>query len=459
MIAIFGDVILDSYLFGKVKRISPEAPVPVLNVDKKKDVLGGAANVANNIISLKNRCFLFSKFGKDEKLYRLLDLLNEKNIFHYILDNYTSIEKQRVIASNQQLLRIDFEKITFLEDKDVEKIKEKFLNLENINLVIFSDYKKGFCTDTLVKEIISICKEKNIKVIVDTKEKNLEKYKGAFIITPNLNEISNMVGREVKNEEKDVVEAAKELIEKYNFENVLVTRSEKGMTLVKKDGTYKTFYVKPKEVYDVSGAGDTVVATLANFLSLGYDLEKACKLANIAASIVVGKLGTAPIYLEELEEYLNGNTKIYSLKDLLKKVKKWKEEGKTIVWTNGCFDILHAGHVTYLKEAKKLGDILIVGLNSDESVKRLKGKDRPINPVEDRAKVLEALECVDAIIIFDENTPYNIIKKIKPDIIVKGGDYKEEEVIGREFAKRVVIMPYIEGKSTTNIIRKIKENG
>lgn len=456
MIAILGDVILDSYIFGQVKRISPEAPVPVLNVQENKDALGGAANVAHNIVCLKNKVFLFSKFGKDERLYRLLSLLNEKGILHFILDNYTSIEKQRIIAGNQQLLRIDYEKISYLKDKDAEKIIEKFNSLENIKIVVFSDYKKGFCTSRLAKPILKICKEKNIKVIVDTKDSDLEKYRGAFILTPNVKELSFMVGKEVKNEEKDIVDAALKLIEKYDFEHILVTRSEKGMTLVSKDKSYKTFYVKPKEVYDVSGAGDTVVATLANFLALDYDLEKACYLSNVAASIVVGKLGTAPIYLKELEEFLNGKTKIYSLENLLKQVEKWKKEGKKIVWTNGCFDILHAGHVSYLKEAKKLGDILIVGLNSDKSVKKLKGKDRPINPQDARAKVLEALEFVDAIVIFDEDTPYEIIKKIKPDVLVKGGDYKIDEIVGREFAKEVKIIPYLKGFSTTNIIKRIK---
>ena len=305
MIAILGDVILDSYIFGKVKRISPEAPVPILNVEENKDILGGAANVAHNIVCLKNKVFLFSKFGKDEKFHRLLTLLNEKGILHFILSNYTSIEKQRVVAGNQQLLRIDYEKISFLNEGDVDRIIEKFNNLENVKIVIFSDYKKGFCIPRLTKSILEICQKKNIKVIVDTKDTNLEKYRGAFILTPNVNELSSMVGREVENKEKEIVGAAYELIKKYNFEHILVTRSEKGMTLVSKDKTYKTFYVKPKEVYDVSGAGDTVVATLANFLALDYELEKACYLSNVAASIVVGKLGTAPIYLEELEDFLN----------------------------------------------------------------------------------------------------------------------------------------------------------
>ncbi len=457
MIAILGDVILDSYIFGKVKRISPEAPVPILNVEKNKDVLGGAANVAHNIVCLKNKVFLFSKFGKDEKLHRLLTLLNEKGILHFILSNYNSIEKQRVVAGNQQLLRIDYEKISSLKEEDVDRIIEKFNNLENIKIVIFSDYKKGFCIPNLTKNILEICQRKNIKVIVDTKDINLEKYRGAFILTPNVNELSSMIGKEIKNEENEIVSAAYKLMEKYNFEHILVTRSEKGMTLVSKDKTYKTFYVKPKEVYDVSGAGDTVVATLANFLALDYDLEKACYLSNVAASIVVGKLGTAPIYLEELEDFLNGKTKVYSLENLLKQVEKWKKEGKKIVWTNGCFDILHAGHVSYLKEAKKLGDILIVGLNSDKSVKKLKGSNRPINPQDARAKILEALEFVDAIIIFDEDTPYEIIKKIRPHVLVKGGDYKIDEVVGREFAQEVKILPYLKGFSTTNIIKKIKE--
>jgi len=457
-VLVIGDLMLDKYYFGNVNRISPEAPVPVVKVNFSKYTLGGAGNVVNNIVNLKAKVCLIGTVGKDQNREILKQLLEEREINYYLLErDLPTITKIRIIGGHQQILRIDFEEIVFLNEEETKIIKQHIMSAINkVKCLVVSDYSKGVVSPELSQFIIEKAHKISLPVVVDPKGKDWTKYKGATIITPNLKELSDVLNVEIKNEDEEIERYGQEVKEKYNLEYLLATRSEKGMSLITKEGVFH-IRSEAKEVYDVSGAGDTVVATLATAMATGFDILDAVKLANTAAGIVVSKIGTAPITLEELKKTLKGykNKKVKSLNELLDELRILKSKGKKIVFTNGCFDILHRGHIEYLRKAKRLGDILIVGLNSDESEGKIKGKDRPINKQEDRAELLASLEFVDYVVIFDEETPYNLIKKIKPDVLVKGGDYKEE-VVGREFAKEIVIVPFINGYSTTRIIEKVR---
>ncbi|WP_022854408.1 bifunctional D-glycero-beta-D-manno-heptose-7-phosphate kinase/D-glycero-beta-D-manno-heptose 1-phosphate adenylyltransferase HldE [Thermodesulfatator atlanticus] len=458
-ILVVGDLMLDKYYFGSVNRISPEAPVPIVEVNSSKYTLGGAGNVLNNIINIKAKAYVVGTIGRDPNREILKQLLEERKVNYYLLErDLPTITKVRVIAGHQQVVRIDFEEIKFLDNKESKKIEQYILSIiDKVNCLVVSDYGKGVICPELSRFIIELAYEKDFPVVVDPKGKNWSKYKGATIVTPNLKELSDVLNVEVKNEDGEIEKYGKEVRKKYNLKYLLVTRSEKGMSLIAEDKVYH-ISSEAKEVYDVSGAGDTVVATLATAMSAGFSILNAVKLANTAAGIVVSKIGTAPITLEELKEALRGykNKKVKSLKELIHELKILRNEGKRIVFTNGCFDILHRGHIEYLREAKTFGDILIVGFNSDNSIKKIKGKDRPINKQEDRAELLASLEFVDYVVIFDEETPYNLIKNIKPDVLVKGGDYRIEEVVGREFAKETVLVSFIKDYSTTRIIEKIR---
>ena len=457
-ILVVGDLMLDKYYFGDVNRISPEAPVPVVKVNHEKYTLGGAGNVVNNIVNLGAKAFVIGIVGKDPNKLVIKQLLDEKRVNYYFLErDLPTTTKIRIIGEHQQMLRVDFEEIKPLEYEELDNVKQYILSLINkVDCLIISDYGKGMITFELSQFIIKRAKEKKLPVIVDPKGIDWNKYIGATIVTPNLRELSNLLSRKVKNEDKEVENFGQEVREKYGLTYLLVTRSEKGMSLITENEVYH-IRSEAKEVYDVSGAGDTVVATLATAISAGINILDAVKIANTAAGIVVGKMGTAPITLDELKNALKGyrNRKLKSLQDLTLEIAMLRGKGKKIVFTNGCFDILHRGHIEYLKKAKELGDILVVGLNSDESVKKIKGKGRPINRQEDRAELLASLEFVDYVVIFDEDTPYNLIREIKPDILVKGGDYKIEEVVGKEFAKETVVLSFIEGYSTTSIVEKI----
>lgn len=323
-------------------------------------------------------------------------------------------------------------------------------------MIVISDYGKGMCSEELCPFIIEKANAQNKKVIIDPKGANWEKYNNAFLVTPNVKELSEVYGKEIANEDDDIIKYGSIVRKKYNLTYLVVTRSEKGITIIG-ENYVKTIPTQAMEVFDVSGAGDTVVACIAVFLDLGLDIDNAVYYANLAAGVVVGKLGTAPITLSELTYALNGihSSKVVSRSSISDIIKRERSFNKKIVFTNGCFDILHKGHVTYLKKAKSLGDILILGLNSDDSVRRLKGPTRPVNSENDRAVVLEALECIDYIVIFDEDTPLNLIKNIMPDILVKGGDYKVEDVVGREYAGRVEIIDFVQGYSTTSTIEKL----
>ena len=460
-IVVFGDVMLDRYVSGSVDRVSPEAPVPVLKPIKEEIRLGGAANVALNLSSLGSKVSLIGISGKDSSSAQILKLLKENKIkSELVKSSLPTITKLRLLSSKQQLLRVDNEEEFTKDDWSSAKRRfDKSISLKGNNLLIISDYGKGTLQD--IPAIIRKAKKLKKTVLVDPKGDNFSKYKGADVITPNFSEFTGEVGP-VKNE-REITTKAKLLIKSLNLGALLVTRGSDGMTLFNKEKgkvVRSDFPTQAKEVFDVSGAGDTVIASLAAALSAGFDMSSAVKLANVAAGIVVGKSGTATASLSEVEPHFSGEELISSLSEVKKRSSMLKQDRKRVVFTNGCFDILHAGHVHYLEEAKKLGDELVVGLNSDSSVKSLKGKGRPVNNLEQRAKVLSSLQCVDKVVSFSDETPLKLIKAIKPDFLVKGGDYKVKDVVGHKEIKSwggvVKIIPLVPGLSTTKIIKKLR---
>jgi len=460
-ILVFGDVMLDRYVSGSVDRVSPEAPVPVLKPIKEEIRLGGAANVALNLSSLGSKVSLIGISGKDSSSAQIFNLLKENKIKNEIVkSNLPTITKLRLLSSKQQLLRVDNEEEFTKEDwNSAKKRFDKSIALNSNNLLIISDYGKGTLQD--IPGLIKKAKKSKKIVLVDPKGNNFSKYKGADVITPNFSEFIGEVGA-VKSE-REITAKAKSLIKSLKLGALLVTRGPEGMTLFnkEKDNVVRSdFPTQAQEVFDVSGAGDTVIASVAAALSTGLDMTSAVKLANVAAGIVVGKSGTATASISEIEPHFTGEDLVFTLKEAKKHSVMLRKNGKKIVFTNGCFDILHAGHVHYLEQAKELGDELVVGLNSDSSVKTLKGPSRPINNLEQRAKVLSSLKCVDRIVSFADETPIKLIKEIKPDVLVKGGDYKVKDVVGhkevRSWGGEVKIIPLVPGLSTTNIIKKLK---
>lgn len=428
---VIGDLILDTYLYGNVSRISPEAPVPIFNEINEEARLGGACNVALNLCKLGATVDIIGLTGNDTNAILLKKMLIDHNINEYLItdDDYVTIEKRRLVSNNHQLLRCDKENIP-TSSYNTQILKKLENNIFNYDAVILSDYMKG--TLSKPQPLINFFRKKLIPVIIDPKGKSFTKYKNASILTPNFKEFEMVVGK-CKNEE-DIAKKAKRLIKNINLNAVLITRSEKGLSLVTKSKVLNipTF---AKEVFDVTGAGDTIVSVLAASMSIGNSLVDSSILANTAAGIVVGKFGTAYASNNEILSKLYNDdkkTKKINKKDLLNKLALIRQTNKKIVFTNGCFDVIHAGHIDYLQKAKKLGDILIVGLNSDASVSRLKGKDRPINNNNNRKKVLEALECIDHVIIFNEDTPIKLIESIIPDVLVKGGDYSVKQIVGAD---------------------------
>ncbi|MHA2939495.1 bifunctional D-glycero-beta-D-manno-heptose-7-phosphate kinase/D-glycero-beta-D-manno-heptose 1-phosphate adenylyltransferase HldE [Vibrio sp. RC27] len=460
-VLIVGDVMLDRYWYGPTGRISPEAPVPVVKVEKNEERPGGAANVAMNISSLGGSSYLVGFVGNDEPA----QVLNQKltslkvNCNFVELDDFPTITKLRVLSRGQQLIRLDFEdKVEDLEPALIENQMRQ--SLPKVKAVILSDYAKG--TLEHVQNYIQLAKQHGVPVFIDPKGAEFERYRGATLLTPNLSEFEAVVGK-IKDDDM-LVEKGLDLIEKYDFEALLVTRSEHGMTLLRKGK--KPFHLPTlaKEVYDVTGAGDTVISVLAASVSAGKELDEACALANAAAGVVVGKVGTATISTIELAEAVHGSQDtdfgVVGEDQLTKAVRKAQARGERVVMTNGCFDILHAGHVSYLNHAAQLGDRLIVAVNSDESVKILKGPGRPVNPTDRRMAVLAGLGAVDWVVPFNEETPQRLIAHILPDLLVKGGDYKPEEIAGGEevieAGGQVKVLNFEDGCSTSSIIDAIR---
>lgn len=466
--AVIGDMMADRYVFGSVNRISPEAPVPVNLVQTERAVLGGAANTAANLAALGCRVYAAGMRGEDENGRLLHDLFAEKKIDDsgvIIRDGYSTITKMRILGARQQMMRLDFEKFWPLEDEGLEETLRWLdgVHASGLDCVVLSDYGKGFITPKLAQEVIRRGHAWKIPVLVDPKGSDWTKYTGAYGITPNLKELSECYGKTIPNEDGEIERTGVLIREQYHLKYLFVTRSEKGITSI---GGKEIIHcpAAAQDVFDVSGAGDTVMAMLAAALAAGRDSETALKLANTAAGIAVARVGTYPVRREEVLDAwenegrdLRKNYRPLSWDAARKKIERWKEKGETIVFTNGCFDILHRGHVTYLQQAAALGDHLLVGLNTDSSVRRLKGKERPINGELDRAFMLAALRWVDDVVLFSEDTPKELLSCLRPDILVKGGDYRPEEVAGREFAGRVEILPFVDGYSTTHTIEKIRE--
>ena len=461
-VTVIGDVMLDRYWSGPSKRISPEAPVPVVKIDKREDRAGGAANVAINIAALGAPCSLVGIIGNDEAGEQLNALVTSKHIDTDFIkvENLPTITKLRVLSRNQQLLRLDFEE--GYSDVDHGLIMQTLRKaLRNSKVLICSDYGKGALA--CVPLMIKAARDLKIPVLIDPKGTDFNRYRGATLLTPNMAEFQAVAG--IVKDEEDLVKKALKMIADFDLSALLVTRSEDGMSLIRPGLPPVHLPTHAREVYDVTGAGDTVIATLAAGLAAGLDLISACEISNRAAGIVVGKLGTSTASPQELKQEIEGTHRVGGVineDDLLTVVNTLKSQQKRIVMTNGCFDIIHKGHVDYLKRARALGDVLIVAVNSDESVQKLKGPTRPIVTLNDRMEVLEALGCVDFVVPFSEETPQRLIAKILPDILVKGGDYTVEQIAGHKEVLanggKVIILPFVAGKSTTNIVKKIKES-
>ena len=472
-ILVVGDLMLDIYEMGTVSRISPEAPVPVFSKYSSRNVLGGAANVATNLLAAQQSVSVCGVLGDDEPGEIILDEMTRMGVEkQYILrckDRRTTT-KTRVVAQNsQQLIRIDEETVEEISDRDADVMIGMLRDdIKAFDLIILSDYKKGLLTPYFCRMLITLSKANGIKTLVDVKDKNLQKYAGSFLLKPNKLELSVLSGVPLLNQ-NDIKEASRVFIAKTGCDYVLTTLGADGMYLYGKDGSEYREEADRREVYDVSGAGDTAIAYLTAGMASGFCLRDSVHMANLAAGIKVTKQGTSPVQLREvLGELLhpkNARVDNYGSKVIRRDELdhfRHTHEGQRIVFTNGCFDIIHSGHIAYLNKAAKLGDMLIVGLNSDQSVRRLKGESRPVNSEQDRAAVLAALRSVDYVVIFEEDTPLSLIQEIKPNVLVKGGDYVGSTIVGADFVRHnggvVVTIPLVEGKSTTNIINAVKKS-
>jgi D-beta-D-heptose 7-phosphate kinase/D-beta-D-heptose 1-phosphate adenosyltransferase len=464
-----GDLILDHYVHGNIDRISPEAPIPVLKADDRNyDILGGCGNVARNICAANSKCHLISIVGNDNDGLKIRKIIKEiKNLtFNLIIDkSRCTTKKTRYVCENQQILRVDNEIESpisqILETKIMKLLKNK---INDYDVIVLSDYNKGVLSDTLIKKIIKITQHFKKILIVDPKKQDFSIYAGATFITPNFKELKSTVNtfdiNSKSNDDNLVIKLSKQIINKFKFKAVITTRSSDGISVVTDVGSLFHLPSEAKEVFDVSGAGDTVLAYLSASISKGKSLESSVKISNIAAGLAVGKFGTSVVSIGEVDNIKQiKNIKVVTDQNLSKVLKDY-DSNKIIGFTNGCFDLLHTGHISYLKSAKQKCDILILGLNSDESIRKLKGKNRPIVEQKDRVEILSSFPFIDKIVVFDEVTPIKLIKRIKPNIIFKGKDYKKQEVVGfRESKKwqgRVILIDFIKNKSTTNLIERIK---
>ncbi|WP_313118582.1 bifunctional D-glycero-beta-D-manno-heptose-7-phosphate kinase/D-glycero-beta-D-manno-heptose 1-phosphate adenylyltransferase HldE [Pantoea septica] len=460
-VLVVGDVMLDRYWYGPTSRISPEAPVPVVKVDAIEERPGGAANVAMNIAALGAASQLIGLTGEDDAARVLSETLKNVNVRcdFVAVKTHPTITKLRVLSRNQQLLRLDFEEE--FEQVDPEPIHQRLRqSLATAGALVLSDYAKGALAS--VQTMIRLAREANVPVLIDPKGTDFERYRGATLLTPNLSEFEAVVGK-CKNEE-EIVSRGMQLVADYELSALLVTRSENGMTLLQPGKAPLHLPTQAQEVFDVTGAGDTVIGVLAATLAAGDSLEDACFMANAAAGVVVGKLGTSTVSPVELENAIHARPEegfgIMNEAQLKIAVEQARKRGEKVVMTNGVFDILHAGHVSYLANARKLGDRLIVAVNSDASTKRLKGSSRPVNPLVNRMIVLGALEAVDWVVAFEEDTPQRLIASVLPDLLVKGGDYKPEDIAGSKEVWAnggdVRVLNFEDGISTTNIIKTIR---
>jgi D-beta-D-heptose 7-phosphate kinase/D-beta-D-heptose 1-phosphate adenosyltransferase len=461
---VIGDLMIDQYLWGSCERISPEAPVQVINVDRESTVLGGAGNVVNNLKKLGAKVDVISVVGNcmvSNKLRSLLSDIELSTKYLITQKNRTSSKKSRIIASQQQVIRYDRESSGDIDIDSQNTIIETFNKIvKDYEVVLFSDYGKGIFTNQLTQSLINIANKYNKKVLVDPKGIDYLKYKGAYLLTPNKKEASEATKINIVDDDS-LTDAIVNIKSICDLDVSLITLSEHGVAIY--DDELRIYPTIAKEVFDVTGAGDAILASLGFAMACGFEIDEAVEFANLAAGVVVGKIGSATASLNEIIEYessINKSTSdkhIKSVDEIVLLIKELKARDKKIVFTNGCFDLLHAGHVSYLETAKSFGDILILGLNSDRSVTTLKGKERPVNSQADRAYILAALEVVDYVVIFDEDTPYELIKAIKPHTLVKGADYKGKDVVGQDIADELILVEFVDGKSSTQTIEKIKQ--
>ena len=467
-VVIIGDLIIDRYVSGEVSRISPEAPIPVLAARSSELRLGGAGNVAANLRSMDAVVEIVGVVGDDGHGRAMMELLDEFKIGHggVVVDSSRpTIEKTRMLSGVQQMLRVDWEDSRSLDGETLTRAMEAMHStIEGADAVVLSDYGKGMLPPVVLSAAIAACRERGIPVLVDPKGTDYSRYSGATLITPNRKEAEEALGYRIEPLSK-LSEAADELIRVANLDQTLITLGADGIYYRTKDGSLEGLVpTEARAVFDVTGAGDTVVAHLAFHLGCRVDLPSAVTLANHAAGIVVAKLGThtvtRPELIDRLSQHLPHEGKLVARPNVGTVIDAWREEGKRVVFTNGCFDVLHAGHVKYLRFSRSKGDALIVGVNDDASVTRLKGSGRPVNSLEDRMEVLAALEFVDAVVAFDEDTPKRLVEQVSPDVLVKGEDYAGKLVVGADWVEahggQVILAPLLDGRSTTNILSRAK---
>ena len=462
-ILVIGDLMIDHYLWGSCKRISPEAPVQVINVDSETSVLGGAGNVVNNLNSLGAMTDVISVIGECDVSKKIKKLLLSINVGTDLLikqKGRIASKKNRIIADHQQVVRYDRESKENINDESQLAIIKSFKSIvDNYDVILLSDYGKGVLTYDLTQSLINIANKKNKKVLVDPKGIDYSKYYGSFLLTPNKKEASEATQISIK-DDKSLEKALLKIKKICKLEVSVITLSEMGIAVF--DDNLRIHPTLAKEVFDVTGAGDTVLASLAVAIASNKNIDEAIQFANLASGVVVGKIGSATASINEIIEYESSLKKSSSDKhiktqdEITMLVQELKLKGKKIIFTNGCFDILHIGHIKYLEKAKSFGDVLILGLNSDISVKNIKGENRPINSQTDRAYILASMEVVDYLVIFNEDTPYELIKSIEPDILVKGGDYEGRDIIGQDIAKELKLVKFIKGKSTSKTIEQIQ---
>jgi D-beta-D-heptose 7-phosphate kinase / D-beta-D-heptose 1-phosphate adenosyltransferase len=462
---VIGDLMIDQYLWGSCERISPEAPVQVINVNRESTVLGGAGNVVNNLKKLGAQVDVISVIGNCKTSKELKNLLSDIEVdTKYLIEQKyrTSSKKSRIIASQQQVVRYDRESSDDIDIKSQNTLIKTFNKIvKDYEVILLSDYGKGVLTNQLTQSLIRNAKKYNKKVLIDPKGIDYVKYKGAYLLTPNKKEASEATSINIV-DDASLIDAIVELKSLCSLDISLITLSEHGVAIF--DNEFSIHPTIAKEVFDVTGAGDTVLASLGFAMACGLNINEAVEFSNLAAGVVVGKIGSATATLNEVIEYESSLNKSSSDKhiktqdEIIVLSEELKSKGKRIVFSNGCFDLLHAGHISFLETAKSFGDVLILGLNSDRSVTALKGEDRPINIQADRAYILAALEVVDYVVIFDEDTPYELIKSIQPNILVKGGDYKGQNVVGEDIADEFKLVEFIDGKSSTQTIEKIKQS-
>lgn len=465
-ILVIGDIMLDRYIHGEVERISPEAPVPVIRHAQRYDRAGGAANVAMNLVGLGCQAVLAGFWGDDSEQAALSAILERAGVdtVGVVTSSLPTISKTRIVGRQQQLLRLDIESRDLPPEAEMARLIERSTALvDKVHAIVLSDYAKGALSAPLCEAVIKAARARGVPVLVDPKTPDLGKYAGATTVCPNLGELALATGIP-SHQTEALLDAGQRLIERHNLGFLTVTMSEKGIAVLWPGRRFHS-PARAREVFDVSGAGDTVIATLAACLAGGLQIESAVELANLAAGIVVGKMGTVPIAQHELIAELTPSTGLTAGEKILDRhriglrVAEWRASGETIVFTNGCFDLLHVGHITLLEDCRRFGTKLVLGLNADSSVCRLKGPTRPIVGERERARVMAALAAVDAVVLFEEDTPLELIRDLKPDVLVKGGDYTIETVVGHEVViaagGRVEIVPTVEGFSTTNIVKKL----